>query len=84
MGRVDIRLTKEEAEKLRDIIKDNPDSDMVMLHHALGVQLDQMWDESHDQGAPCLCGHSYYRHFDSWEDMEPIGCKYCECFNFKE
>jgi hypothetical protein len=28
------------------------------------------------------CGHSYYRHFDSYEEMEPVGCKYCHCRSF--
>lgn len=32
----------------------------------------------------CECGHTYYRHFDSYEEMDPIGCKYCECNTFKE
>lgn len=32
----------------------------------------------------CECGHSYARHFDSWEDMEPVGCKYCDCHEFVE
>jgi hypothetical protein len=32
----------------------------------------------------CKCGHSYYRHFDSWENMYPIGCKYCQCGHFEE
>ena len=32
----------------------------------------------------CICGHSYYRHFDSWEDMEATGCKYCMCTYFEE
>lgn len=32
----------------------------------------------------CKCGHAYYRHFDTYEDMLPVGCKYCECGNFKE
>lgn len=32
----------------------------------------------------CECGHSYYRHFDSYEDMDAVGCKYCRCFTFKE
>jgi hypothetical protein len=32
----------------------------------------------------CECGHSYYRHFDSYEDMFPIGCKYCNCYTFQE
>lgn len=25
----------------------------------------------------CLCGHTYDRHFDSYDSMSPIGCKYC-------
>lgn len=32
----------------------------------------------------CECGHPYYRHFDSWYDMDDVGCKYCQCFDFKE
>lgn len=32
----------------------------------------------------CECGHSYYRHFDSYEEMEPAGCKYCGCDEFIE
>jgi len=27
----------------------------------------------------CGCGHEYHRHFDSYEDMNPVGCKYCDC-----
>ncbi len=32
----------------------------------------------------CRCGHAYYRHFDTYEDMYPCGCKYCQCFTFTE
>lgn len=32
----------------------------------------------------CKCGHTYDRHFDSYEDMYPIGCKYCFCMEFVE
>ncbi|MDB4278021.1 hypothetical protein N9917_00165 [Deltaproteobacteria bacterium] len=32
----------------------------------------------------CGCGHVYYRHFDTYEGMEPVGCKYCQCYEFKE
>ena len=32
----------------------------------------------------CKCGHNYYRHFDSYNDMYPCGCKYCECYKFIE
>ena len=30
----------------------------------------------------CRCGHPYYRHFDTYEDMYPCGCKYCGRFEF--
>lgn len=30
----------------------------------------------------CTCGHPYYRHFDSYEGMAPVGCKYCGCEEF--
>lgn len=32
----------------------------------------------------CKCGHPYYRHFDSYENMEVVGCKYCQCFYFEQ
>jgi hypothetical protein len=32
----------------------------------------------------CTCGHTYYRHFDTYEDMRPVGCKYCSCYEFKD
>jgi hypothetical protein len=32
----------------------------------------------------CICGHAYHRHFDSWEDNEACGCKYCGCHHFVE
>lgn len=32
----------------------------------------------------CECGHSYDRHFDSYEDMASCWCKYCRCSYFKE
>lgn len=32
----------------------------------------------------CRCGHRYYRHFDGYDDNAPVGCKYCDCFKFKE
>lgn len=32
----------------------------------------------------CKCGHTYDRHFDSYEQMEAVGCKYCRCNTFKE
>ena len=35
-----------------------------------------------DYGADrlCTCGHPYYRHFDSYDDQAPVGCKYCPTY----
>lgn len=30
----------------------------------------------------CRCGHTYYRHFDSYDRMASVGCKYCGCEEF--
>ncbi len=32
----------------------------------------------------CKCGHPYYRHFDTYEHMDNVGCKYCDCMKFEE
>lgn len=32
----------------------------------------------------CECGHTYDRHFDSYDKMRAIGCKYCQCDYFVE
>lgn len=32
----------------------------------------------------CKCGHPYYRHFDTYDEMEAVGCKYCDCYEFEE
>jgi len=33
----------------------------------------------------CKCGHDYFRHFDTYEDMAAVGCKYCgsDCAKFR-
>jgi 8-oxo-dGTP pyrophosphatase MutT (NUDIX family) len=32
--------------------------------------------------AKCDCGHAYYRHFDGYENWDPVGCKYCGCWTW--
>ncbi len=44
----------------------------------------RMYNPEYGDSRICICGHTYERHFDSYEDMEPIGCKYCNCFEFVE
>lgn len=42
------------------------------------------YDSEFGDNKECKCGHVYYRHFDTYDDMDPVGCKYCDCFTFKE
>lgn len=46
------------------------------------VSIQNPYDENFGDDRICKCGHPYYRHFDSYDDMKPIGCKYCACFIF--
>jgi hypothetical protein len=42
------------------------------------------YDTNYGDARVCVCGHAYYRHFDPYEDMADVGCKYCDCFDFEE
>jgi hypothetical protein len=42
------------------------------------------YNSNYGDGRVCKCGHIYYRHFDPYEDMEAVGCKYCMCNEFVE
>jgi len=44
----------------------------------------RIYNEEYGDHRKCICGHLYERHFDSYEDMDPCGCKYCACDDFKE
>lgn len=41
------------------------------------LTLPRGYDPKFGDARLCKCGHAYYRHFDPFEDMAPVGCKYC-------
>lgn len=43
-----------------------------------------IYDPKFGDDRVCECGHKYYRHFDTYENMKAVGCKYCQCGTFKE
>lgn len=43
-------------------------------------EIAEQYDEKFGDNKPCLCGHPYYRHFDTYEQMSAVGCKYCSHF----
>jgi hypothetical protein len=48
------------------------------------VVIKLVYNPNYGDSRTCECGHAYYRHFDSYEDNYPCGCKYCECYKFVE
>ena len=44
----------------------------------------RVYNPNYGDSRICRCGHSYYRHFDTYEEMSPVGCKYCSCGEFIE
>ncbi len=45
------------------------------------------YDPEHGDDKRCssaTCNHTYDRHFDSWDNMRPVGCKYCPCSEFQD
>lgn len=43
----------------------------------------RMFNPDYKGPTTCACDHPYERHFDPYEHMEAVGCKYCECRKFK-
>lgn len=46
------------------------------------IHPEKIYDKNYGDDLECTCGHPYYRHFDSYEDMLHVGCKYCGCYDF--
>lgn len=59
------------------------DSGPYLLHTITRVVLARSWNPEYNESTKCMCGHTYYRHFDTYEGMYPIGCKYCDCYTFE-
>lgn len=52
----------------------------------LRQRYDTAFDPDCSESILCVCGHAYYRHFDTYENMRPVGCKYCHgasCSGFR-
>lgn len=56
------------------------------IFKAFVVQI-RVYNPEYGDARMCGCGHPYYRHFDTYEDMLDVGCKYmmtCGCPGFEE
>ena len=83
-------ITKETRDKMAELvaeydngfgaIHDKPEP--YLIEHR--VDTERSYNKSYGDDKECECGHPYHRHFDSYERMYPIGCKYCQCDTFTE
>lgn len=48
------------------------------------TRVERLYNPEYGDERVCVCGHEYYRHFDTHEDMSNVGCKYCGCTSFEE
>lgn len=48
------------------------------------VVIEKIYNPNYGYDRVCVCGHAYYRHFDTYDDMRNVGCKYCDCHDFQE
>ena len=46
------------------------------------VIVDLKYNPNYGDHRLCLCGRPYHRHFDSYDAMRNVGCKYCCCFQY--
>lgn len=84
-------ISRDEYLKMKELVKvyeDNKttqeDLDKQPYYIIVTVGETQAYNPNYGDNRTCKCGHPYYRHFDTYEDMYPCGCKYCQCFNFVE
>jgi len=67
-------------------VKEEGKSSDIEQPYLFGYRVDKVrsYNKRYGDDRLCKCGHPYYRHFDSHEDMLDVGCKYCRCFEFVE
>lgn len=83
MHGIEMIFTPEQARILRHNLEGNEDPEIIKILSDLKNEIERSWNPNRDQQEKCSCSHAYGRHFDSYEDMYPIGCKYCECDTFE-
>jgi hypothetical protein len=62
----------------------NTDTEEKPYIETLGLKIKLQYNPKYGDHRECNCGHPYHRHFDSYEEMSVVGCKYCGCFIFQE
>jgi len=75
------RLVKEYEDRKLD--SSNADTEQPYLYSA-NIETERQYNPKYGNDRICKCGHPYHRHFDNYEEMEAVGCKYCQCWEFEK
>ena len=78
-----IAIADKQMQTLEPFEVDLPRDDKDTYFYGFRVTKFRKWNPKYNQEAECVCGDPYHRHFDSYEGLDPVGCKYCECFTFE-
>lgn len=80
-------ISKEDYQLMKKIVKDYESGAKIDTKSAYlvtySVDINKEYNPNFGDDRECQCGHSYYRHFDPYEQMDACGCKYCSCYDFK-
>jgi hypothetical protein len=92
-----MEFTSEELQEIKNALDNweleegmydfNPNLKVIRsIREKLGFKedIEMMYDKDFGNDKICVCGHPYYRHFDTHHQMYNCGCKYCYCKMFKE
>lgn len=80
LTQIEIEAIRKEAEEFPNRVKEIINQ---LLEHVPVIGY-APYDPNFGDLKVCHCGHHYHRHFDSWEENRPVGCKYCECWHYHE
>lgn len=79
-----LEISKIEMNEIKDNTYVSLNSEITSPYlEGLVFSKENEWNPNYNQNEECECGDPYYRHFDTYEKMEAVGCKYCECYYFK-
>jgi hypothetical protein len=76
-----IRLNLDKNQKISKIVIEENQEPYI---ESANIIVEQNYNPVYGDDRICICGHPYHRHFDSFENMKNVGCKYCDCYDFVE
>lgn len=83
-----MRISEETYKHLKELVDLYESGESSSTNSAyieeVNIQIELKYNPNFGDDRVCTCGHPYHRHFDSYENMEVVGCKYCQCYHFED